>query len=233
VGGTTVNLGSGIQPVGTITSPLNVPPTITIPAGKGCLSIAVDADEVHSDVPVIVTASYRGVNLSATTIVRDFAGPPPPTSTATATATNTEVPTATATATNTEVPTETATATATETATETATNTPEPTATNTEVPATGCATLNDPTYDGLYNGNTVTGTFTGGEVLTFVASAPSTGSPSLMDLHIDFSTVDSGTFPDTLTYVVPSTGSLTVTWHEFGSFGSATVTWAVSCAAPV
>ena len=73
VGGTTVNLGNGIQPAGIIASPLQVPATITIPAGKGCVSIAVDAEEVLEDVPVTVTASYRGVNLSANTIVRNFA----------------------------------------------------------------------------------------------------------------------------------------------------------------
>ena len=84
-GGTTVNLASMTTLAGGVVSPLDVPLTITIPAGEGCLSIAVDAAAVSGDTPVTVTASYGPRVRSADAIVRDFAGPPPPTATATST----------------------------------------------------------------------------------------------------------------------------------------------------
>jgi hypothetical protein len=135
---------TGAAPAGGLSVTLNsnrpsilpVPSPIVIPAGKGCLSVVVDAADVNADVPVNVTARFAGESLTVPTIVRNFATTSPtstPTDTPTNTATNTptETPTNTATSTATSTPTETATATPTETATNTPTDTATATETNT------------------------------------------------------------------------------------------------------
>jgi trimeric autotransporter adhesin len=98
---------------------LPVPSSIVVPAGKGCLSIVVDAATVGSDVPVTVSAT-KAATLSELTVVRNF-------NTATSTPTNTPTDTPT------NTPTDTPTNTPTNTPTSTPTDTPTPTATATAV----------------------------------------------------------------------------------------------------
>jgi hypothetical protein len=111
-GGATVALTSSQPGI------LPVPSSIVIPAGKGCLSIVINAASVGSDVPVTISAT-KGGTLSQPTVVRNFntATPTPtntPTDTPTSTPTNTptDTPTNTPTSTPTDTPTPTATATA-------------------------------------------------------------------------------------------------------------------------
>lgn len=131
---------------------LESPGSITIPAGKGCLSLNLDAQEVVAATLVKVTATLNAASLTVGGIVRDFNGLPEPTNTpvntATATETPTDTPTNTVTSTATDTPTNTATSTPTDTptntATATATDTPTATATVVCTPNSYSCNLNDP-----------------------------------------------------------------------------------------
>ena len=82
----------GITVAATTSRPeLAVPPTITIPEGKACLSIAVAAAIVALDESVTVTGTYGPRLRSDTAVIRNFPGPTP-TATETATATATAIP---------------------------------------------------------------------------------------------------------------------------------------------
>lgn len=129
------------DPAGT----LNLPSSISVPAGKDRVVLAVLAnlmgfspteDRLASQTVTVHVQGASG-SVEATTTIRDFGGNPRPTPTYTLT------PTETATPTNTATPTDTATPTATATATDTATPTDTATATNTATPtetATATAT---------------------------------------------------------------------------------------------
>ncbi|HRA47799.1 MAG TPA: hypothetical protein PK819_07005, partial [Thermomicrobiales bacterium] len=118
-GGAAVSLNSNRPSV------LPVPSSVTIPTGKACLSIALNAATVRSDVPVTISAR-RVVKLSRPTIVRNFTtATPTPTQPSTPhdTPTNTPIdsPTSTAIDTPTNTPINTQTSTPTDTPTTTAT----------------------------------------------------------------------------------------------------------------
>jgi hypothetical protein len=94
----------------------------------------------------------------------------------------------------------------------------------------GCTRVNNAIYDGQYGGgNAGPLDFYAGETVTAAAGDPVFPfgpSPATTYLQVGGGTVDSGGFPNTLTYTFPASANTFVAW----GIGEATlVTWTVSC----
>jgi hypothetical protein len=97
-------------------------------------------------------------------------------------------------------------------------------------PSSGCNGLNDPALDNLFTSSLGgTDTFSAGEVLTFTADLPTAGAPSGIALFINFTQIDAGPFPGSVSYTVPADGSYAFGAGSVGPGGSPFVTWNVEC----
>lgn len=98
----------------------------------------------------------------------------------------------------------------------------------------GCAAANAGNLDGLYSqGGWLFGrTFAAGETLTVSARTPTrpplTG-PASITLKIGGVTVDTASFPGTVTYAFTAAGAYTASWSVTSGSGSTKATWRVSC----
>ncbi len=105
-----------------------------------------------------------------------------------------------------------------------------PAATAADPPSAGCQFLNDPIWDSHYTGGPIASLdFAAGDLIRMTAAKPTSfGTPTTVTLTVDGAVVDSSTFPGTVEYVIPTTGTHDVGWEI--NVGNAT--WDVACNGP-
>ena len=84
-----------------------------------------------------------------------------------------------------------------------------PAATAADPPSAGCQFLNDPIWDSHYTGGPIASLdFAAGDLIRMTAAKPTSfGTPTTVTLTVDGAVVDSSTFPGTVEYVIPTTGT--------------------------
>lgn len=91
----------------------------------------------------------------------------------------------------------------------------------------GCQSLNDPLYDSLSIGTTVSPlNYVAGQQIVVMASPPfEFGAPEVLTLSVNDEPVASASYPATVNYTIPADGSYSVNWTT----EVANVAWTVSC----
>lgn len=92
--------------------------------------------------------------------------------------------------------------------------------------SSGCAALNDATYDGVYSGAFAgTLSFRAGESISLTVAEPQTGLPTEIRFEINFATAQAVAYPGTLVYPI----STDITFAGSWTLDNGSASWLVSC----